>query len=229
MPTYLYCVLPATAEEPPLMPIGIGGAPTRVLRADPVAAWVETVRDRAVPPTVERVKAHDAVAETALMTGSTPLPVRFGQVFESDDACVAALRARESRLLADLADVSGLVEMRVIIALVAMPQEPAPVDAPSPGRAYMQRLMGAKARERATRSVASSLRNELRRFVGRLVQREAVAMTESPPVLTLSHLVSREDVDAYRTALRDASFRTPIRRFVVTGPGAPYEFVSPPE
>ena len=211
------------------MPIGVGGGLTRALRAGPLTAWVETVRDRTVTPTIERAKAHDAVTETALLLGCTPLPMRFGQSFESDEACVAALRAREGRLLADLADVHGLVEMRVIVLLSAIATEMPVMEAKSRGRAYMDQLMGVRRRERAARGTASALRNELRRFVGPFVRREVFSVTDSPPILTLSHLVSKEDVPPYRSALRDAAFATPVERFVVLGPGAPYDFVSPPE
>ena len=229
MPTYLYCVLPIAAEAPTPMPIGVGGTLARVLRADPIAAWVETVGERSLVPTVERVKAHDVVTETALITGFTPLPARFGQTFETDDACIAALRAQEARLLADLDAVRDLVEMRVVIALAAdRPADPVAQGSGSPGRAYMQRLMGMRGEERVARSAASSLRNELRRVVGPFVRREACAVRASPTIVTLSHLVSRADAARYKAAMRDARFTTPVEQFVVQGPGAPYEFVSPP-
>src|SRR5687768_11740337 len=99
MPTYLYCVLPpARAEVSPAMPMGIGGSPVRALPVHDVTAWVETVGDRTVAATLERVQAHDGVVSAALAGGVTPLPARFGQTFASDEDCCAALRAVESRL-----------------------------------------------------------------------------------------------------------------------------------
>jgi hypothetical protein len=213
---------------PLVMPIGVGGAPARVLHADPVAAWVETVRDRAVTPTIDRVKAHDAVTETALLTGATPLPARFGQTFESDDACVAALRSQEPRLLADLERVRDLVEMRIVIALVLPVDDPAAGTDASPGLAYMQRLMQSRDREQAAHALAGSLREEMHGVVGPYVRREAYAVNVSPAILTLSHLVARDDVSSYRAALTGATLATPVARLAVSGPGAPYQFVSPP-
>ncbi len=209
------------------MPLGVGGAATRVLRAEPVAAWVETVRDRTLSPTLERVKAHDAVTETALLTGDTPLPARFGQVFESDEACAAALRARESRLVSDLAQVQGLVEMRVVVALILAHSEGI-AGADSPGWAYMKRLLGLKAREERVKAAAESVRGEVGAYVGRLVRGETFTVKGEPAIVTLSHLIRRDHVAEYRAALHDATFTTATGTLVVRGPGAPYDFVSAP-
>ena len=228
MPTYLYCVLPETAEAPPLMPVGVGGGLTRILRADAISAWVETVPERTLTPTIERVRAHDAVTETALLSGATPLPARFGQIFESDTACLEGLRTQKQRLLADLDEVRDLVEMRVIVALALREPASADADASSPGVAYMRRLMDARGRARSAEQAATAVRDEVKGLVGQFVRREAWAIAASPAILTLTHLVARDDASAYRAALDAARLGSPTGPLVVRGPGAPYQFVSPP-
>ena len=228
MPTYLYCVLPAGAEVPDVMPIGVGGTPARHLAADPLAAWVETVSDRRVTPTRELVKAHDVVTEAALLTDATPLPARFGQTFDSDGECVGALRARESRLLADLAQVQGMVEMRVVVRLEANGGEAPAGGAPSPGRAYMDRLMRTRGREQRLEADAAAVRAEIAALVGQLARREAFTLNASTGMLMLAHLVARADARAYRSVVEGATLATAVGRVVVSGPGAPYQFVSPP-
>ena len=210
------------------MPVGVGGGLTRILRADAISAWVETVPERALAPTIERVRAHDAVTETALLSGATPLPARFGQIFDSDEACLEALRTQATRLLADLAEVQDLVEMRVIVALALRTAAADDDDRASPGRAYMRRLMEARERARNAEQVAAAVRDEVNALVGRLVRREAWAVAASPAILTLTHLVARDDANAYRAALDSARLASPIGPLVVRGPGAPYQFVSPP-
>src|SRR5690349_23240486 len=96
MATYLYCVR-SDPSPPPRGLLGIDGSPVRDLAADGLTAWVSEVGD-STPPTVERVKAHDAVCAAALETGDTPLPIRFGQVFRNDAAAVAAITSRRSAL-----------------------------------------------------------------------------------------------------------------------------------
>ena len=210
------------------MPVGVGGGSTRVLRGEGIAAWVETVAERTVPPTIDRVKAHDAVTETALMSGTTPLPARFGQTFDSDEACLAALDAQAPRLLADLEGVRDLVEMRVVIALPVGSEEAGGEGAGGPGLAYMRRLLNIRAQEKGAQRVAEAVREEVRAIVGPLIRREEYALRGTPAILTISHLVRRADASAYRAALNGATLATRVRRLVVRGPGAPYQFVSPP-
>ncbi len=64
---------------------------------------------------VDGVRDHDAVVEAALDTGTTPVPARFGQRFDSDDACREALRNRAASVESVLADVQGSIEMTLII------------------------------------------------------------------------------------------------------------------
>ena len=240
MPTYLYCVLTADSEPLVEMPIGIGGERVRELPVGPVSAWVESVTERTIAPTVERARVHDAVTDAALRTGVTPLPARFGQTFASDDACRDGLLEQSGRLVADLDRVRGLVEMRVVAALRPSPQAAALMTPSSvsglaagevltPGRAYMRELGRTRELERIMQTSASAVRERLTETVGAFVRGEAVSLAPLPAaVLTVSHLISREVVTRYRTALLDAQLQEQVERFVVCGPGAPYRFVTPP-
>lgn len=230
MPTYLYCILPAAGEPVVPMPMGVGGTAVSVLTAGPLAAWVETVAQRSVAPGIEAVRVHDAVVTAALESGNTPLPARFGQVFDSDDTCRAALLEQVGRMQSDLARVRGLVEMRVIVRLptpAGLPDE-ASVGA-SPGIAYMRQLQRGGAMEQIVQASAAAVRRRLTETVGAFVRGEAVTLDPLPAaVLTLSHLVARDEVAAYRTALNDAALGVQVERLVVCGPVAPYQFVSAP-
>src|SRR5689334_7761158 len=88
---------------------GLAGERVRVLEIDGLVAWVSDART--IPVSVDGVRAHDAVVEAALDTGTTPVPARFGQRFASDDACREALRNRAASVESVLADVQGTVEM----------------------------------------------------------------------------------------------------------------------
>jgi hypothetical protein len=215
------------------MPRGVGGGLVRVLDAGPITAWVETVAERTITPTVEGAKAHDAIAEAALGTGATPLPARFGQTFDSDDGCRAALLEQQLRLTADLERVRGLVEMRVVVALRMQPpedrQSAAAETADSPGRAYMLGLRESRKLERIVQTSAVAVRRRLTETVGAFVRGEAVSLAPLPAaVLTVSHLITRDVVPRYRSALLEARLDGQVERIVVSGPGAPYGFVTPP-
>jgi len=198
-PTYLYCLTAPDAPDPPPVTVGLDGGAVRRLASAGVDAWVGDVGARSVQATIERIRAHDSVVATALGTGSTPLPARFGQTFESDDDCLAMLSSKHSKMSAGLARVAGMVEMTVILRV--------DLDKSS-GTAYLKSLA---LREHLARDVNSKL-------AGCIHQ---TAEKTSQDVLTLSHLVNREAVTEYVSRLEGLDVR-------VLGPGAPYSF-APPE
>src|SRR3954465_919525 len=115
MSTHLYCVLPS--EVPTDVPsglTGVEGGSVRALPVDHLVAWVSDV-ERDIPVSIDGVRAHDAVVEAALESGSTPVPARFGQRFADDDACRAALALRGESVESLLASMQGLVEMTILI------------------------------------------------------------------------------------------------------------------
>ncbi len=115
MTTHLYCVLPDdTGDAIPPGLSGLAGARVRALPVDGLVAWVSDVA-RDVPVSIDEVRAHDAVVEAALETGSTPVPARYGQRFDDDDACRAALANRADSVESLVADMQGFVEMTLIV------------------------------------------------------------------------------------------------------------------
>lgn len=83
--------------------------------------------------------------------------------------------------------------------------------------------------EQIVQASAAAVRRRLTETVGAFVRGEAVTLDPLPAaVLTLSHLVARDEVAAYRTALNDAALGVQVERLVVCGPVAPYQFVSAP-
>lgn len=229
MPTYLYCLTRDAADPPP----GLRGRdeePVRALTAGPVRAWVATVSS-APGPSAAALRHHDAVTSAALATGSTPLPVRFGEVFDSDADCVNAIEQRRAELLAALARVEGRVEMTVAVPLSVPPRDAAsqPVDPPSggPGRQYMERLRAGRHDDQILRQQGHVLSRPVVNAVRSLVLDERAALRTSPPVYLISHLIARESVDRYRQLASDAIGDVPAReprRAVVRGPSAPYSF-----
>src|SRR4051812_29869187 len=110
MTTHLYCVLPQ--GQIGALPAGLSGVAGGLVRALPVdgfIAWVSSIA-REIPVSIDGVKAHDAVVEAALATGATPVPARFGQRFDNDEACLEAIERRASAVERLLSTVQGFVE-----------------------------------------------------------------------------------------------------------------------
>jgi hypothetical protein len=203
-PTYLYLLTAHTAPDPPPATVGLDDRPVRRLGD----AWVSDVATRTVRATVEHIRAHDTVVAAALGTGSTPLPARFGQTFESDDACARVLAERDS-LSAALARVAGMVEMTVLL------KADAPVLATASGTAYLESLARREHAIDGLRSTARDVNAHLTGYFRESAERANGAM------LTISHLVEREALARYME--RVAS----LKGVTVVGPSAPYSFGQP--
>ncbi len=231
MPTYLYCLL-RDRVDPPRALAGVGDAPVRALDVGPLCAWVETV-GAAPTATSASLQRHDNVTTEALRIGVTPLPVRFGEVFESDDACAANLTTRSREFLARLEAVEGRVEMTIAITLdpMAPASEGQPVgsEAVSPGRAYLERLRLERQGSQILQQQGHVLSRPVINAVRHLVSDERAAVRPTPPTYLISHLIHRGAVDEYLRLARlavggHADSGGP--RAIVRGPSAPYSFAS---
>lgn len=233
MSIHLYCVLPAAGRvsEPPLID-GVDGSKVRALAVNRLIAWISDV-ERGVPATVDGVKAHDAVVHAALDLGSTPVPARFGQRFDDEQACVAALAHRAPDVEALVAGMQGTVEMTLLITPstrrmlrdLDTPSTPADrVDADGAGRRYLESLRrreGASAELHAGASaLAARLAAAAAPFVLRAAEHQPLTRL---PMLTVSHLVSRDTAEAYRKAIEAVESGAELRVLVI-GPRAPYSF-----
>lgn len=233
MTTHLYCVLPRTERGavPPGLH-GVDGGAVRALGLDGLVAWVSDV-DRGHPVSIEGIRAHNDVVDVAMETGSTPVPVRFGQRFGDDHACRMALSGRAASIERLLATMQGFVEMTVIITpstsrmvddLEPLLPEMFDSEAAGAGRRYLDTLRKREARTGAIHQATDATAGEISAAAMSFVHQTLEHQTTTPmPLRTISHLISRDDIDAYRAALSQAR-GAPGLRFLVIGPRAPYSF-----
>lgn len=232
MSTHLYCVLPhAMRGSLPAGLSGLSGARVRALPVEGIVAWVSDVeRELRV---VDGVRAHDAVVEAALQTGTTPVPARFGQRFSDDDACRAALSSRASSVESLLSTIQGFVEMTLIItpSTRRMLRDLQPVipeilepSIRGAGRQYLETLQAREAATGAVRTAMDKLADALGEALEPFVERAAVhEQLTRLPFRTISHLIRREAIDDYKRAA--AAIPSDLEfRFLVIGPRAPYSF-----
>lgn len=232
MPTYLYCLLPPGSDAPPAALRGLADAPVRALPAGPLLAWVSTL-ERIPAPTVTTAREHDRVAASALASGVTPLPARFGQRYEDDARCIADVAARAPALVAALARVAGMVEMTATAMLGAAGEAAlagedfTPPAGTGAGRAYMQRLRAGARLERNLRVRAGSVAEGVRSAVSDLVCAEVMTVRQAPrPLVSLAHLIHRGDASAYRTRLATLVVKGSAGLLALGGPDAPYSFAA---
>ncbi|HWH49908.1 MAG TPA: GvpL/GvpF family gas vesicle protein [Gemmatimonadaceae bacterium] len=233
MSTHLYCIVPGEPPRPvPRGLVGIDDERVRAMPIDDVVAWVSDV-DRRLAVSVAGIRAHDAVVEAALETGVTPVPARFGQRFDDDDACRGALESRAASIEALLAGVQGYIEMTLIITpstskmlrdLKPLVPEAGDANTPGAGREYLETLRAREAATGVIRQAIDELAQRLTEAARRHVHRSAVhEQFTRLPLRTLSHLIPRDAVEPYKETLRPVP-TTREFRFLVIGPRAPYSF-----
>jgi hypothetical protein len=234
MSTHLYCVLPLDGRAAlPAGLLGVNDAPVRARAVGELVGWVSDA-ERATSVTVDAIKAHDAVVQAALETGTTPMPARFGQRFADDAACAVAIGRHAESIRSVLDGVQGFVEMTLILTpstrrMIAdlEPVLPEMVgETPGIGRKYLETL---RAREAATGTVrraldalAEKLTDAAHEFIRRASVHESLVRI---PFRSVSHLVARELVEQYRTTVQ-AVRPSADSQFLVVGPRAPYSFSS---
>lgn len=233
MVTYLYCVLIATGGEPPRVN-GVGGKPVRALTVDDdtgIEAWVATLEEGDFRLSGRELSTqalvHNDIVSTALASGRTLLPARFGAHFSDDVNCVAILSRRAAQLRDALRRLAGTVEMSVLVIPSRASQAESgaiPERAePAAGRRYLEVVRERARQMEAAGAKMNSVVGELHKAVYGLTL-AASASHRSTGIVSIAHLLRREDLTRYREAIAALGTFSDVR-IIVSGPRAPYNFV----
>lgn len=215
----LLCV--RKAGEPPPEGVGLpGGGVVRLIEEGPIGAWVVDGRSG---EGLSAVRAHDAVVRSALRTG-TPLPARFGTVFPDEESLLETLRERLDSLAETLRRVEGAVEMGVRVGW--QEREPGRIEAEGRGgRAFLEaRRREFEARERM-KERAGALLDAVENVLPVPLASVRRVLPEPGVAGTLAHLVHKEAVRSFRTAIEGNRTAFPGAELRLSGPWAPYSFV----
>ena len=195
-----------------------------------LGAWVSDVSGATMVASPARARSHDRVVRRALER-ETPLPARFGQVVADVAALTEMVASRRAALESALEAVAGSVEMTVRVLLPAEAQggasRPAKPRATGgiTGRDYLERAAADQRRERNVLAEGGIVRERVSSAVQGLVRAEAfTGASAGSSMATLSHLVPRENVETYRSALLRLRSNEPTLAIMVSGPWAPYSF-----
>ncbi len=252
MAIYLYCLSRSSQEREARgsdVGPGVAGAPIRrvplpgdgTLAGSAPVAWVSALEE---PPSVTaaHVSEHDHVCDTILEMGDDVLPARFGQLFEDEASLESDYRNRMMLLRPVWHRIGNALEISLALtskdgeahAGAIVDQRP-PAGAPHEGEtasstgmgyAYLSRLAGPIRARRRLRELIEPFRMQLREAAGALIREEAVHSQGTPSATVLSHLVVRDLVSAYRSAVSRVEIAHPMIRVLLLGPHAPYSFVS---
>jgi hypothetical protein len=219
---HIYCVMPGDCA-PPRQLRGIDDAAVFAVATTGVAVWASAYERRpAANPAC--ASAHNRVVEAGMNTEVTPVPVRYGQWFDSERAAAAALAAESERWTTLLRHFAGRCEWGVRIMGVGPAREMHPARAES-GTAYMVELARRKARTDDRRSAGARVAEQVALRIGALAVDTRVEVQAGGDVMNLCPLVAWNDAAAYHTHVRSVRDEHRSLRFLFTGPWPPYSFV----
>lgn len=189
-------------------------AGVRVVDAGVALAWVgDTDSARLSRDARDAARAtieHDRVVGIAVAQGVTPIPASLSDPYDDESAALADLSDHAHDIEQAFPMIEGKVEMTTIIAL----NDTSPsTRTPGSGRAYLEQLQSRPGRVAA---IGDRLSTELTKVSSDVRRRSDAGR------VALSHLVSRNAIDAYRTAALAGAEEG--YRIVVDGPRAPYSF-----
>jgi hypothetical protein len=226
---YLYCLLRAARKPPPQL-LGIDGLPVRAVDLGGLGAWVSDADTPSMVASPERARSHDRVVRAAL-EGETPLPARFGQVVADEAALAELASSRRAAFESALEMVAGTVEMTVRVLVPSGASDAGPGNVREPGteatsgRDYLERVAAVQRQERNLLAESGIVRDRVSSAVRGLVRAESFAgATSGSTMATVSHLVPRENIEAYRSALLVLRDQDRALAIMVSGPWAPYSF-----
>jgi hypothetical protein len=236
MKLYAYCVtsiedLPTTTMQ------GIGGAPVKTLVEAGLVGVVSDFVGDLVPVTRENILEHEKVVRTVLER-STPLPFRFGTLVDLA-GFRSYLLSHAKQLHEKLREVSDCLEMGVKIIWSPSATDGEPIEGGhspktdtldvkrGPGSIFLiakkDQLLEQSCRKERAKEIVEWLHSSVSPFV---VSEVMDIQPQERLVVSCAHLVRREALDGYRTALSNALDRRPDLHFLSSGPWAPYSFVN---
>ena len=166
MKALLYCVCFDRGTPPPPCH-GVDGRPVILVAGGGLSAATSRVDEAALVPSLERVRAYEAVVEALFRDGAV-VPMRYGSAVESEAAVERLLEEQAGRFTALLGELDECVEMGLRVA--AAPSASAsttgaaeregpesPPKGSSPGHSYLAALSDRlRVEQRAAASEATS-------------------------------------------------------------------------
>ncbi len=228
MRLYVYC-LAEGVERLNKTPSGVSDAEVRIVELEEnLSALVSVYRSEDFQVSRKNALAHHEVVRS-ITEQTTPLPTRFGTV-----VTIEQLRnyvsTNHQAIKAKLAHVRGGVEMNVRMIRSIPPADTSQElkNTGGPGTAFLLEKRREILRDEAGAAQKAELSTWLREKLGDLIKEEKISIAPSETVILAKadHLISRADVQEYRTKMARAVEERPRTRFMVSGPWPPYSFAN---
>ncbi len=216
------------------LPGSVSGDDLALLPCRDIGAVASQLKQSGAPPvTMEAVPRHESVVEAVRQQGPA-LPVRFGTVFRDAAAVTSALAERYDALVADLERIGDKVELCLTALWANAPADdaslsahPENTDGESAGARYLLTRAAEARRHDAIEEHARALAEECDDVLGGLALEGRMTLVPTSGIaFRTAYLLERQDVAAFRMEFEQARRAQHELRILLTGPWAPYSFVS---
>jgi hypothetical protein len=246
MNVYAYCLSDEITAGSLEALTGIGGATTRLIRRERIAAVVSDFEGESVAVTRENVLAHERVVG-GVLARATPLPFRFGTVV-GEEKLMSYVASQSGALMTQLESVRGCVEMSVkVIWKAEAGESESQLDRSSLDRSSLDRssldqaslddsslgagtafllakrreILGEEAKAARAKEIAEWLAGAL---AGAVRDSRIAVNPQGALVVSAAHLVERSRLAEYRELLRRAREERRDLYFLTSGAWSPYSF-----
>ncbi|MFZ4656846.1 MAG: GvpL/GvpF family gas vesicle protein [Caldilineaceae bacterium] len=232
---YLYAITQGSANHLPALTgdtLGLCDQPLHWVTQDglaaSVSAWGDTYNATAPAANPATVLRHEQVIEAMMAHGPT-LPVRFGTILANADQVRQLLAARQAAFTADLAHITGRVEMGVRILWEPPPaaNEPPASAMTTPGRRYLQDKARNRQQERAIYAQGEAIAHAVNQALRPLATDVRMRILQTQRLLlSAAYLVPHPCVTDFHTKIAALRQAHPGLALLASGPWPAYHFVS---
>src|SRR6516164_9167130 len=234
MAWYAYCITEqqglqnGTRARRPFVIDNLRGVNDTTVFAYPSGEFAVIVSDLSPTPNLnqEAIMAHARVVSECFRT-MTVLPIKFGTIFDSDEALRRAVRSNRKTFLETVDRLRGKAEMHFKLVVKDGTVEEVMREIPNGvGGEYLRKLREQASRERERQTKARALSMQVHKLFSPLEEDVICKRTDSGGMLIdFAHLIDSNAVAKYQNRYDTATRHFKDCKVSITGPWPPYHFM----
>ena len=166
---------------------------------------------------------------SACASVGTVLPLRFGTIFDTDDALRQAVRSNRRTFGLSVEKLRGKSEMqlKLVIRDGSLREAMMNIELPDTvGREYLSKLREKASQERERQTKARALSVQVHKLFNPLEEEVSCKKVASDGMLIdIAHLIDSKTVEKYQNRYNSAAKQLKNCELVISGPWPPYHFL----
>src|SRR5215472_3793242 len=207
---------------------GVNAAPVLGYPSGEFSVVVSEYERNGLPLGEKHVLEHARVVSVCFRSG-TVLPLRFGTIFDSDEALRQAVRANRRTFGQSVARLRGKAEMHLKLVVRDGSWRDAMMDVELPdtvGGEYLIKLREKASRDRERQTKARALSVQVHKMFNPLEEEISCKRVNTDGMLIdIAHLIDSKSVEKYQNRYSSAAKQLKNCELLISGPWPPYHFL----